>query len=175
MDVILNRRAAPLTAVSGCGNDICHAQSYVPEDEAPEADDKFRAVILFLPQCGVFYCSRDCHAGDAGLTGTLRAYDMSWLRLHRSESEGYSPSYTFGDDGFVRRFYSETNCLVVPVGYRRGRSRLAVCSRISRYGWCTGRGRERTRICPRSRRTSSVGWTSGMSLPTTAPTNTVIG
>jgi hypothetical protein len=116
MDVILNRRAAPLTAVSGCGNDICHTQSYVPEDEAPEADEKFRAVILFLPQCGVFYCSRDCHAGDAGLPGTLRAYDMSWLRLHRSESERYSPSYTFGDDGFVRRFYSETK---LPCGARQ--------------------------------------------------------
>ena len=38
MDVILNRGAAPLTAVSGCGNDVCRAQSYVPEDEAPEAD-----------------------------------------------------------------------------------------------------------------------------------------
>ena len=115
MDVVLNRRSAPSTTVSGCGNDICYAQSYVPEDEAPEADDKFRAVILFLPQCGVFYCSRDCHAGDAGLAGTLRAYDMSWLRLHRSESERYSPSYTFGDDGFVRRFYSETK---LPCGAR---------------------------------------------------------
>ena len=108
MDVILNRWAAPLTAVSGGGDAVCRAQSYVPEDESPDADYQFRAVILFLPQCGVFYCSRDCHAGDAGLPGTLRAYDASWLRLHRSESEKYLPSYTFGEGGFVRRFYSET-------------------------------------------------------------------
>ena len=108
MDVILNRWAAPLTAVSGGGDAVCRAQSYVPEDESPDADYQFRAVILFLPQCGVFYCSRDRHAGDAGLPGTLRAYDASWLRLHRSESEKYLPSYTFGEGGFVRRFYSET-------------------------------------------------------------------
>jgi hypothetical protein len=78
MDVILNRRVAPLTAASGSGDAVCCAQSYVPEDEAPDADYQFRAVILFLPQCGVFYCSRDCHAGNAaGLQGTLWAYDVS--------------------------------------------------------------------------------------------------
>ena len=42
MDVILNRRAAPLTAVSGGGNAVCHAQSYVPEDGAPDGDYQFR-------------------------------------------------------------------------------------------------------------------------------------
>ena len=31
---------------------ICRAQSYVLEDEAPDADYQFRAVILFLSQCG---------------------------------------------------------------------------------------------------------------------------
>jgi hypothetical protein len=113
MDVILNRRAAPSTAVPKGGNDVCLTQSYDPEDEAPDRDYQFRAVILFLPQCGVFYCSRDCHAGDAGLPGTLRAYDMSWLRLHRSESERSLTSYTFGDDSFVKRLYSATR---VPCG-----------------------------------------------------------
>ena len=72
--------------------------------------------MLYAHAMRVFYCSRDCHAGDAGLPGTLRAYDMSWLRLHRSESARYSPSYTFGDDGFVRRFYSETK---LPCGGRQ--------------------------------------------------------
>ncbi len=108
MDVIANRRSAPLTAASGGGHAVCHAQSYIPDDGAPDGDYQFRAVILFLPQCGVFYCSRDRHAGDAGLQGTLRAYDMSWLRLVRTESEHCLPSYTFGDDSYVQRFYSDT-------------------------------------------------------------------
>jgi hypothetical protein len=95
---------ALLTAASGDGDAVCCAQLYAPEDEAPDADYQFRAVILFLPPCGVFSCSRDCHAGDARLQGTLRAYNVSWLRLHRSESERCLPSYTFGEDWFVRRF-----------------------------------------------------------------------
>jgi hypothetical protein len=108
MDVILNRQVAPWTTALGGGNTVCHAQLYAPEDEAPDADHQFRVVILFLPQCGVFYCSCDCHAGDAGLQGTFRAYDVSWLRLHRNKSEQCLPSYTFGEDGFVWRFYSDT-------------------------------------------------------------------
>ncbi|KAI2489733.1 hypothetical protein MHU86_24860 [Fragilaria crotonensis] len=116
MDVIVNRRSAPLTAASGGGHAVCHAQSYIPDDGAPDGDYQFRAVILFLPQCGVFYCSRDRHAGDAGLQGTLRAYDMSWLRLVRTESEHCLPSYTFGDDSYVQRFYSDTT---LPCGTRQ--------------------------------------------------------
>jgi hypothetical protein len=116
MNVILNRQAAPSTSLSGGGDAICCAQLYVPEDEALDADYQFRVVIFFLPQCGVFYCSRDCHAGDAGLQGTLRAFDVRLLRLRRSESERHSPSYTFGDDDFVRRFYSNTK---LPCGSRQ--------------------------------------------------------
>jgi hypothetical protein len=92
MDVILNRRVAPSTAASGGGDAVCRAQLYVPDNEALDADNQFRVVILFLPQCGVFYYSCDFHAGDAGLQGMLRTYDISWLCLHRSESERYFPS-----------------------------------------------------------------------------------
>ena len=116
MDVIVNRRSAPLTAVSGGGDAVCHSQSYIPENGALDKDYQFRAVILFLPQCGVFYCSRDCHAGNGGLQGTLRAYDMSWLRLVRTELEDCLPSYTFGDESYVRRFYSEKT---LPCGSRQ--------------------------------------------------------
>jgi hypothetical protein len=116
MDVIVNRRSAPSTATSGGGHAVCHAQSYIPDDGAPDGDYQFRAVILFLPQCGVFYCSRDRHAGDAGLQGTLRAYDMSWLRMVRTESEHCLPWYTFGDDSYVQRFYSDTT---LPCGSRQ--------------------------------------------------------
>jgi hypothetical protein len=56
----------------------------------------------------VFYCHRDRHVGDAGVPGTLRAYDMSWLRLQRTEGTEHDfPLYVFGGDSFVRRFYSD--------------------------------------------------------------------
>jgi hypothetical protein len=72
------------------------------------ASDVYKRQILFLPQCGVFYCHRDRHVGDAGVPGTLRAYDMSWLRLQRTEGTEHDfPLYAFGGDSFVRRFYSD--------------------------------------------------------------------
>ena len=84
MDVIVNCRSAPLTAALGGCHAVCHAQSYIPDNGSPDGDYQFRAVILFPPQCGVFYCSRDRHAGDAGLQGTMRAYNMCWLCLVRT-------------------------------------------------------------------------------------------
>ena len=124
MDVVLNRAPSPAVLTcdgkgvkSGCGRssgDNCDAVRPVlscnPEDVGPGMDYLYRAAILFLPQCGVFYCHRDRHIGDAGVPGTLRAYDMSWLRLQREEkgaTEYNFPSYTFGSDSFVRRFYSD--------------------------------------------------------------------
>jgi hypothetical protein len=118
MDVILNRAPSPAAstgvggAAGGGGADcdvVRHVLSCDPEDDDPPMDYKYRAAILFLPQCGVFYCHhRDRHLGDAGVPGTLRAYDMSWLRLRREALEdGHLVSYSFGGDGFVRRFYSE--------------------------------------------------------------------
>ncbi|KAI2493085.1 hypothetical protein MHU86_21469 [Fragilaria crotonensis] len=161
MDVIVNRRSAPLTAASGGGHAVCHAQSYIPDDGAPDGDYQFRAVILFLPQCGVFYCSRDRHAGDAGLQGTLRAYDMSWLRLVRTESEHCLPSYTFGDDSYVQRFYSDTT---LPCGTRQVSAwrldwasapgqQVRLVYRASQEGW-------RVALLPQ---TSSAAWTIGCS------------
>ena len=38
IDVILNRQAAPLTAVSSCGEGVCRAQLYVHEDGAPDGE-----------------------------------------------------------------------------------------------------------------------------------------
>lgn len=124
MDVVLNRAPSPAVLTgdgkglgsgggrSSAGGDIDAVRPVLlckPEDVGPEMDYLYRAAILFLPQCGVFYCHRDRHIGDAGVPGTLRAYDMSWLRLQRREgaTQYNFPSYTFGSDSFVRRFYSD--------------------------------------------------------------------
>ncbi|KAI2495151.1 hypothetical protein MHU86_19382 [Fragilaria crotonensis] len=132
MDVILNRAPSPATLSNGCGeagergggrssdvnfDEVRHVLSRKPEDVGPEMDYFYRAAVLFLPQCGVFYCHRDRHVGDAGVRGTLRAYDMSWLRLRRAEGTSDDfPSYTFGSDSFVRRFYSESRGNPEPYG-----------------------------------------------------------
>ncbi|KAI2492624.1 hypothetical protein MHU86_21938 [Fragilaria crotonensis] len=108
MDVILNRAPSPATLSNGCGkagsgggqssdvnfDEVRHVLSRKPEDVGPEMDYFYRAAVLFLPQCGVFYCHRDRHVGDAGV-GHVRAYDMSWLRLRRAEGTSDDfPSYT---------------------------------------------------------------------------------
>ena len=118
MDVIVNR--APLPAASADGgeragtssgadcNVVCPFLLSDPGDANDNMDHFYRAVILFLPQCGVFYCHWDRHVGDAGVRGTFRAYDMSWLHLHRTVSlQGQVESYTFAKDSFVKKFYQD--------------------------------------------------------------------
>jgi hypothetical protein len=63
---------------------------------------------LILPQCGLFYCHRDRRVGDADVPETLRAYNMSMLRLQREETNHGLPLYISGSNSFVRRFYSES-------------------------------------------------------------------
>ena len=115
MDVILNRGPP---RVGGVGvhvegrksaaavpcDDVCPVSSCRADDLDDERDAFFRAAILFLPQCGVFYCSRDRHLGDAGLAGTFRAYDMSWLRLEKTDCGDNINYYTFGQNSYVKRF-----------------------------------------------------------------------
>ncbi|KAI2495676.1 hypothetical protein MHU86_18860 [Fragilaria crotonensis] len=115
MDVVLNRAPSPAAVSNGCGkagecggvqssdvnfDEVRHVLSRKPEDAGPAMDYFYRAAILFLPQCGVFYCHRDRHIGDAGVPGSLRAYDMSWLRLRRRRVQATTSSYTFGSDSF---------------------------------------------------------------------------
>ena len=118
IDVILNRAPSPAVTgdykngkkgdgtSTGVDFDVVRPfMAYDPGDLDPEKDYLYRAVILFLPQCGVFYCHRERRRGDAGVPGTLIAHDMSWLRLQRNDD---MMSYTFGADSFVKRFYHES-------------------------------------------------------------------
>lgn len=88
-------------------------RSYKPEDKADKNDHKFRAMILFLPQCGVFYCARERRDECVGVPKSLVPLDMSWLRLEREEGPaGRSVSYTFGEGGYVKRFHQQHVCSV---------------------------------------------------------------
>lgn len=113
LDVKLNR--APLLAVTGdnkkVGKDsgkstkvdydtVCPVISYEPGHQGPEMEYLYQAAILFLPQCGIFYCHWEHCRGNVGVKGTLTAaYNMSWCCLHREVSSPQMTcvvSYTFG-------------------------------------------------------------------------------
>jgi hypothetical protein len=117
MDVILNRspvpnlpdgddNSSPLPVV-GSDDRVVMVKSYLPEDADSVNDYKFRTMVLFLPQCGVFYCARERRSADVGVLKTLVALDMSWLRLTRLTDAHGEVSYTFGDGGYVKRLHSE--------------------------------------------------------------------
>ena len=85
---------------------------YKNEELGDELDFKFRTIILFLPQCGVFYCTRERRCADVGVTDTLILYNMAWLHMHREEIPGVpgvngglnTVRYSFGEGGYVKRF-----------------------------------------------------------------------
>ena len=62
-------------------------------------------MILFLPQCGVFYCARERRSEDVGVAKTHVALDMSWLRLERNTDHTGNVLYTFGEGGYVKKFH----------------------------------------------------------------------
>ena len=146
MDVILNRAPCSPAVSTGDGDADPDAVRHVclshePEDLGPGRDYFYRAAILFLPQCGVFYCDRERHIGDAGVPGTLRAYPVSWLRLQRVEGANRGlPAYTFGSDSYVRRFYYESRGTLEPGGpnHRRQRRYLSDNCYVSAWRISTG-------------------------------------
>ena len=108
MDVILNRASfVKSNAVGGGDDDVLLVRSYQDEDMLDKNDFKFRTMILFLPQCGVFYCARERRKEDDGVPRTHVALDMSWLRLKRSTDNKGNVSYTFGEGGYVKKFQAD--------------------------------------------------------------------
>ena len=109
MDVVLNRALTPAGFGDPPPADVVQPfRSYQPDDILPEKDYCYRAAILFLPQCGMFYCHRERRRGDVGVPGTFIAHDMSRLRLQREVTrDGRGVSYKVGVDSFVKRFYAE--------------------------------------------------------------------
>ena len=117
MDVILNRapcsgepvpKSVKDKAAAGAEDDVVLVRSYCEDDLHDDNDYKFRTMILFLPQCGVFYCARERRHEDVGVAGTLVALDMSWLRLRRRyDRVEKRVLYTFGEGGYVKKFHSQ--------------------------------------------------------------------
>jgi len=111
MDVVLNRAIIPTTSESNNNNDVRVMRCFESADLDDSMDYKFRSLIAFVPNAGVFYCSSERRRADAGVEKTLVPHDMSWLRLHRSSEVGSgaeqprAPVYTIGDGGYVKRLH----------------------------------------------------------------------
>jgi hypothetical protein len=88
-------------------------QLYKPEDEADKKDFKFRAVVLFLPQRGVFYRARERREECAGEPKSLIPLDMSWLRLEREEGPGGSVLF-FCEGGYVKQLHQQCVSEMIP-------------------------------------------------------------
>jgi hypothetical protein len=120
MDVILNRlllmktkasaklpTKKAVSSVVGGKDDVLLVRSNHEDDLKYKNDFKFRTMILFLPQCGVFYCARERCKEDVGVAKTHVALDMSWLCLERSTDNNGKVLYTFGKGGYVKQFHEE--------------------------------------------------------------------
>ena len=99
MDVILNRCFSPedvcnVTEVDP--DEVAMVRAYKAEDILDGKDYKYHAKILFLPQAGIFYCSREQCRANVGVEKSLIDIDMSWLRLS---------SHGFGVGSYVKRFF----------------------------------------------------------------------
>ena len=109
MDVILNRSSEPAAKGGTLDPDIVvPMRAFEPGEQDEKFDFVYRTMIAFLPGTGSFYCARERRRSDGGVDKSLVPHDMSWLRLKRDYNVDGTPFYTFGDDGFVRRLYSES-------------------------------------------------------------------
>jgi hypothetical protein len=76
MDVVLDR--APKAAATDSDKEtdydvIRPVILYKEQDHGAKKDYFYRAVILFLPQCGKFYCRRERCKGHVGVPDTFTA------------------------------------------------------------------------------------------------------
>lgn len=121
MDVVLNRSIAPSACSIVAGDtthidpDIAVVMRCFESDDFNEAVDyQFRTCLAFIPNAGVFYCARDRrHSDVGGVDRPLNPLPMSWLCLERHKDDESSPaSYTFGEDGYAKRLYTDDGHLV---------------------------------------------------------------
>ena len=137
LDVILNR--SPVSHLPVKDDDIVLVRLYHVNDLDDADDYKFRTMILFLPQCGVFYCARERRSDAVGVSKTLVALDMSWLCLVRSEDVDGNLSYQFGEGGYVKKF----------TGDAYGKCRSYLSHRVSGWRICFNRttASQQNRVC----------------------------
>jgi hypothetical protein len=149
LDVILNRLTVSHLPVKD--DDIALVRSYRKNDLDKANDYKmYCTMILFLPQCGVFYCARDCRSDEVGVSKTLVALDMSWLRLVHSKDVDGNVLYQFGEGGYVEKF-TEDAYGEYRYACSGGQCRSYCSQRVSGWRICFNRttASQQNRVCSR--------------------------
>ncbi len=116
LDVVLNR-ARPLQGegvahlVERDPDAVALASAYNDSDFEDRKDDKYCAVLAFLPGAGVFYCHRERRKPETGFENSFVPLDMSWLQLtwETSESATGRDRLLFGPGGYVKRLATDSS------------------------------------------------------------------
>ena len=113
MDVVLNRKLLQPSSTETLPiepDDVVMASA--KWDAAyllPEFDYCYRALVSYIPGAGVFYCSRERRLENVGIPNTLVHHDVSWLRIVEDvNAPNMGKRFSFGCDGFIRRFFNES-------------------------------------------------------------------
>ena len=90
---------------------VALASAYNDSDFEDRKDDKYCAVLAFLPGAGVFYCHRERRKPETGFENSFVPLDMSWLQLtwETSESATGRDRLLFGPGGYVKRLATDSS------------------------------------------------------------------
>ena len=110
MDVILNRELVRSDVeASRNPDDVVMASAKLDvANLGPNRDFMYRTVVAYLPGAGVFYCARERRPATVVLENTPVHHDVSWLRITEDVAAPPGKRFSFGEDGFVRRFTEES-------------------------------------------------------------------
>jgi len=103
-DVVLNRclvthgehQRRTKKVFDGGGSTVAMVHTTVKDHLGDEHDDKFLAVVVILPDAGVFYCNRHKPKSPNGCKQTPHPFaplGLSWLRLRRSDGKPAKGGY----------------------------------------------------------------------------------
>ena len=126
LDVVLGRSKNPPKPLS-CGRATVDipVKMHVRDDALVESlyDQRFRAMIVVLPEAGVFYCHRERRQSCVGVKNTHVPMDINWLRTLR---DGTSDR-TFASNGYATRLWCADSVWRWKIS--RGSSSLAIVPR----------------------------------------------
>lgn len=80
-------------------------------------EDEYRALILILPDAGLYYCHRERRQESAGKVGTHVPMDINWLRLRNQEVGTFRNR--FGSGSYLLRMSVDSRSMAFKFSIRR--------------------------------------------------------
>jgi len=77
--------------------------AYNKDDTTSDNDFRYNACVVYLPECGIFYCHRERRTKFVGTQGEHVPLDANWLRLRRHDASGIS---WFARGSYIKRLMS---------------------------------------------------------------------